>query len=121
MRATESDTTTAMPETFRAWMQETLDGQQIEELANHGADAGWPGLSYTSDCVELFERYEGEIREALNEDTEAFGYDCPEALVATFGRSDMLWSEDGRKNLLVWYMAERTAHAIVAECEEVAR
>jgi hypothetical protein len=24
----------------------------------------------------------------------------------------MLWSEDGRKNLLAWYMAERTAHEI---------
>ncbi len=45
--------------------------------------------------------FEGEIREALNEDAEAFGYDSPEAFVATFSRSDMLWSEGGRKNLLV--------------------
>ena len=106
------------PETFRAWLTETLDPEQIEDLAGHGADAGWPGLTYTSDCVELFERFEGEIREALNEDAEAFGYDSPEAFVATFGRSDMLWSEDGRKTLLAWFMAERTAHEIT---EEVAR
>lgn len=100
---------------FRAWLTENLDAQQIEELAQYGADAGWPGLSYTSDCVALFDLHADEIREALNEDTEEFGYDSPEAFVATFARADMLWSEDGRKNLLVWYMAERVAHAITQE------
>ena len=103
---------------FRAWLLNTLDAEQIEDLAGHGADAGWPGMTYTSDCVELFERFHEEIREALNEDAEAFGFDCPEAFIATFSRSDMLWSEDGRKNLLAWFMAERTAHEIT---EEVAR
>ena len=103
------------PTTFRAWLTETLDTEQIEDLAGHGADCGWPGLTYTSDCVLLFERFQGEIRQALNEDTDTFGYDCPEAFVATFRRSDMLWSEDGRKNLLVWFMAERTAHEITDE------
>ena len=103
------------PETFRAWLTETLDAEQIEDLAGHGADAGCPGLTYTSDCVELFERFEEEIREALNEDTESFGFDSPEAFIATFRRSDMLWSEDGRRNLLAWYMAERTAHEITDE------
>ena len=100
---------------FRAWLTETLDADQIEDLAGHGADAGWPGLTYTSDCVELFERFQDEIREALNEDAEAYGYETPEALEATFSRSDMLWTEDGRKNLLAWYMAERTAHEITDE------
>ena len=64
------------------------------------------------------ERFQEEIREAFNEDTEAHGHDSPEAFVATFRRSDMLWSEDGRKSLLAWFMAERTAWQIV---EEVAR
>jgi len=103
------------PATFRAWLVATLDVEQIGELAQYGADTGWPGLTYTSDCVELFDRYAEEIREALNEDAEAFGYDCPEAFLATFRRSDMLWSEDGRKNLLVWFMAERVARAISDE------
>ena len=103
---------------FRAWLMDTLDPEQIEDLAGHGADAGWPGLTYTSECVELFERFEGEIREALNEDTEAFGYESPEAFVATFRRSDMLWDEDSRRNLLVWYLAVRTAHEITDEAHQ---
>lgn len=102
---------------FKDWLTETLDAGQIEDLAGHGADTGWPCLTYTSDCVELFERYEPEIREALNEDAEAFGYDSPEAFLATFNRSDMLWSEDGRKNLLVWFMAERVSREIVEGLE----
>ena len=63
--------------------------------------------------MELYERYQGEIRAALEEDAEEYGYDSPEALVATFQRSDMLWTEDGRRSLLVWYLAERTAREIV--------
>ena len=109
---------THAPKTFRAWLTEILDAEQIEDLASHGADTGWPGLTYTADCVELFERFADEIRDALNEDAESFGYDSPEAFVATFSRRDLLWSEDGRKNLLAWFMAERTAHEIT---EEVAR
>ena len=100
------------PETFHDWLRETLDADQIDDLARYGADTGWPGLTYTADLVELYDRHAEEIREALNEDTEAFGYNCPEALVATFRRRDMLWSEDGRRSLLVWYLAERTAQEI---------
>ena len=100
------------PATFLAWLTETLDADQLADLARYGADTGWPGMTYTADCVELYDRYAEEIREALNEDAESFGYDCPEALVATFNRSDMLWSEDGRRTLLLWYLAERTAREI---------
>ena len=103
---------------FRAWLTETLDAEQIEDLAGHGADAGWPGLTLTSECVELFERFQDEIREALNEDAEAYGFDSPEAFIATFRRSDMLWDEDSRRNLLVWYLAERTAHEITDEAHQ---
>ncbi len=53
------------PETFQAWLLATLDPEQIEDLASHGADAGFPCLTYTADCVELFERFEQEITEAV--------------------------------------------------------
>lgn len=102
-------------DSFREWLQTNLGPQQLEELARHGADAGFPGLTYTSDCVDLYDRFEDEIRAALEEDAEALGYDCPEAFVATFNRSDMLWSEDGRRTLLVWYMAERTAREVTED------
>lgn len=107
------------PATFREWLTETLDAEQIAELADHGADAGWPGLTYTSECVELYDRFAGEIREALNQDAEDFGYPNPDAFVASFRRSDMLWDDEQRKNLLAWYMAEKVAREISDEREEV--
>jgi hypothetical protein len=109
---------TQAPTTFRAWLREALDLDQITDLANHGADAGWPGLTYTADCVDLYLRFEKEIHEALVEDAEAFGYKSPEVLIAAFHRADMLWTADGRKNLLVWYLAERTARDITDEKED---
>lgn len=100
------------PETFRGWLLDTLEPDQLHELATHGADTGWPGLTYTADCVELYDRYRDDIRAALEEDAEALGYDCPDAFVASFGRSDLLWTEDGRRTLLVWYLAERIAREV---------
>ena len=44
-------------QTFRSWLTETLDTDQIEDLAGHGADAGWPGLTYTSECCCLHRRH----------------------------------------------------------------
>jgi len=46
--------------TFKAWLQSNLDKGQRTDLANHGADAGWPGLTYTSDIVKLFDKFAEE-------------------------------------------------------------
>ena len=46
------------PTTFQAWLQETLDPDQIADLARYGADTGWPGLTYTADCEELYDIYD---------------------------------------------------------------
>ena len=96
---------------FREWFENNLS-DYAEDIASNGADAGYPYITYTSDCVELYEQFSEEIWEALRYDAECLGYDNPMALVATFGRQDMLHDEDQFKNLLVWYMAERTAQEL---------
>jgi hypothetical protein len=95
-------------ETFEAWFNANL-ADQAEDIANHGADSGFSGITYTSDTVELYNKFEGEIWEALCEDAHGMGYSNPIELVVTFKRSDMLSDPDTFKNLLVWYMAERIA------------
>lgn len=99
-------------ETFRDWVKENL-GDYLGDIAAHGADAGYPYITYTADTVQLYDRFEQDIYDALNEDAEEFGYDNPEALIATFNRSDMLEWPEGRKNLLVWYFVERVANEAV--------
>lgn len=94
--------------TFKEWFDANLS-ESAEDIANHGADAGYPCITYTSDCVELYDQFESDIWEMLNEDSESMGFDNPQAMIATFRRQDMLTDPDMYKNLLVWYACEREA------------
>jgi hypothetical protein len=101
----------------------TYDGENPEapfDVANHGADAGWSGFTYQTDCVEFFDRYEETIMEMLQEDAEAM--DCPSVVefVATFNRVEMGDTMDGYKNLLAWYVLETVCRRITESEEEVA-
>ena len=100
--------------TFNEWFDENLS-EYASDIASHGADSGFPCITYTSDTVEIYDEFEGEIYDALNEDAESFGYESPEELIATYHREDMLSWPEGRKNLLVWYACERRAREIEDE------
>ena len=41
---------------FAAWMKRNLSKGQLKDLAAHGADAGWPGLTYYKDTCKLYEK-----------------------------------------------------------------
>jgi len=98
-------------QTFEQTLRDLLDPEQISELAQYGADAGWPGLTYYTDTVRLHDEHESEIWDALHEDAQDFGHTIPE-LIAGFGGSKNVGSMEQLKNLLTWYMAERTAARI---------
>ena len=48
----------------------SLEDDSLLEVAQHGADAGWGGFTYTSDCVEFYDANEAAIYELLNETAE---------------------------------------------------
>lgn len=102
------------PRTFKEWLQEKLDADQIKDLAEHGAAAGWPGLTYYRDTCALYEEYEAEIWECLNDDADAMGEPNVLKLIATLNGADCVSDKDTFENLLVWYMAERTTREINA-------
>lgn len=83
-----------------------LELASIRDAGSYGADAGWSGFSYTSDCVEFFEANAEAIWDMLAEDAEGFGYNVA-GFVAGFQRADMLDSYDGFRNLLAWYALEK--------------
>ena len=101
-------------ETFKEWFIENL-GENAQDISNHGADAGFPHITYTSDTVDLYDKFESDIYDMLNDDADAMGHDNVEQMIAGFGRSDMLSWPEGRKNLLVWYACERVAHEITEQ------
>ncbi len=104
---------------FRAFFKEALR-EYAEDIANHGADSGWPCISYTSDCVELFDKFGPEIWDMAVEEADSMGCKNVAEMVAGFGRADMLETLDTFKNLMVWYAAETIAREICDDCEAAA-
>ena len=94
--------------TFTEWFDANL-AEYAEDITEHGCDGGFPHITYTSDCVELYDQFEGEIYDRLNETADDMSYTNVEQLVSTFGRADMLSWPEGRKNLLLWFMVEEEA------------
>jgi hypothetical protein len=88
---------------------EYSDYDIFEDIASHSADAGFSGFIYTAECVDFYEQHEDAIYAMLQEDADSMGYSNIEEMVSNFGRSDMLDSPDGRKNLLAWYALETVA------------
>ena len=110
-RKAEEDRYNAMVEEVkeRLGVDDVPEYNILEDVANHGADAGFSGFIYTSECVEFYERHEQAIYDLLNEGSEEFGYSNPEEMISNFNRSDMLHDPDMRKHLLAWYALETVA------------
>lgn len=101
--------------TFRAWFMANLKGSAAD-IANHGADCGFPGLIYNSDGAKLFDRFGDELWEMLADEADSLGESVP-AMIANFGRVDMADGLDRFKMLIVWFAAERIARELTDEAE----
>jgi hypothetical protein len=96
--------------TFRAWFNANLKSH-AKDIANHGADCGWTGITTYADTVKLFDRFQDEIWEMLASMADDMGQSVPE-LIASFRRADMCETPDGFKNLLVWFACEEIAREL---------
>jgi len=96
---------------FRAWFAAKL-ADNARDIAEHGADAGYPYITYTRDTVVIFDAYADEIWNMAVEDAESMGCKNVLEMISGFGRVDMAESFDGLKNLLVWYACETVAREL---------
>lgn len=103
-------------ETLREWVINQFDADEINEMAQHGASGGFTGLIYYSETTELYKKYNKDIWEMLNEDSENSGCSIFE-LINTFGMSKNVGSKETFENLLVWYAVENIAQNIISEKE----
>ncbi len=94
--------------TFRAWFNANLK-DSASDIANHGADAGFSYITYTTDTVHIFDHFAHEIWDMAVEDAEDQGCKNVAEMIAGFGRADMLSGLDQFKNLMVWYACEKVA------------
>ena len=103
--------------TFEDWFKDNMI-EYAKDIASHGADAGYPHITYTAHTVEIFDKFASEIWEMAVEDAEAMGYKNVAEMVAEFGRSDMLENLNNTKSLMVWYGCEKIARQLVNEKSE---
>jgi hypothetical protein len=102
--------------TLKAWFNHNLS-EYAEDLAIHGAVAGFPGITSYYDTGRLYDQYHDEIWEMLYEDYPSYGYSHILELLATFNGADV--TNDAQfKNLLVWHACETYARDYEAEAEE---
>lgn len=94
--------------TFRAFMLANLR-EYLSDIAEHGADCGYPWLTYTSDTVRLFEKFAPEIWEMASRESDDLGCKNVAEMIAGFNRADMLDDWSRFQNLMVWYAAETIA------------
>jgi hypothetical protein len=100
--------------TFLRWMHSHFDLSNLQDIARHGADTGWYGLTYTTDCCQLYARFKDEIWDMLLDDAQDFGQ-SPLEIVASFrGAADVETAQDF-ETLLARYAAERTAYLLTEE------
>lgn len=104
-------------DSFTNWMTSNFEGSELEDIAQHGASAGFSGISYYYETSALYDEYKYDIWEWLSEDAESFGYDTPMQLISTFAGARDVHDDVTFKNLLVWYAAERVAAQYVTTIE----
>ena len=103
---------------FKTWFNENLK-DSAKDISSHGADAGYPHITYYSDTTKLFNKYRKDIIEMLKETSESMGYLDTIELLKTFNRQDMLTGyfeelkhDDSSKCLLVWFACEELSHQL---------
>lgn len=97
--------------TFKEMMQEEFEKEVLEDIANHGCSTGI-AFVYYADNDKVYDEYENDIWEALHEDAEDMGYKNELELIGSFNGAKDVESDQQFRNLLVWYMAERTAREL---------
>ena len=96
-------------ETFREWILENYDMEELKNISSHGCLGGIHGLIYHFETVALYEKYKEDIWELIYADYEDLGYASCLDMIISFGGSNSVNSDQQFKTLMVWYYVEEIA------------
>ena len=103
---------------FKLWFDENLK-DSAKDISNHGADMGFPHITYYSDTTKLYNTYRKDIMNMLQEEVDCCDYKDTIELLKIFNRQDMLEGffktlkhDDSSKCLLVWFAVEEFSRQI---------
>ena len=112
---------TMTKETIKQWVEDRVKNEEIhlEDVIEHGCVSGCvSSLIYYSDTVKFYDKFEDEIWNMLEEDTNQFGNDNILQTISQFNGARNVGSLDQFKNLLAWYSVEETCRKILDEKEK---
>jgi hypothetical protein len=104
-------------DTFEAWLKANLDKDQLHDLAEHGADSGWPGLTYYTDTSHIYETFKEEIWTVVLDIAEDMGESVFEFLNNTKAKENV-GSPEQFECYMVWIVAEEYARRFTDAQEE---
>jgi hypothetical protein len=90
---------------FRSWFNANLRCS-ARDIASHGADCGYPCITYTSDTVRIFDRFAREIWDMAVEEAAEIG--CKNSAGLEYAANNRLILRKKAENTLS--PAENTCH-----------
>lgn len=98
-----------MSNTFKQWLFNQYDRQELQDIAEHGCASTAPGgMIYYTETADLYNRFEQELHDVVWQYREETGI-VPEYIVQYLG--DLT----GFKNAMVWFVAELYAQEMTSE------
>jgi len=129
MKTTIKVNDTRYPKLTRAILRH-LNREQLEDVARHGADSGWPGFIYYTDTVAFFKAHKSEIIALAESTSREFGSGGMLEMIAGFRCLNKAYSIDevgeaiysGRgeasqsvRNAMAWFALEEVARELNPE------
>lgn len=60
---------------INAVLRQLGDKEYLQDIINHGADAGFPGFTYYSDTADFYKKYKKEINQLAKDIADELGED----------------------------------------------
>jgi len=99
-----------MTNTFKQWMKDTYDKQELSDIALHGCTGGVSGMIYYTETCALYDKHAEELHDALDDFEQQTG-SAPEFLLEHIGCLTSF------KNAVLWAVAEMYAQDMTVELE----
>lgn len=99
--------------TFRGWLLNTYEVDELKEIAEHGCASYAPaGMIYYSETTALYDMFADDLHETLGSWVDDIGF-IPTYITENIGDVSLF------KNAIVWAIAEYHAHDLTIESERV--
>ena len=100
--------------TLKGWLKYNFTKSELGDIASHGCACGFAGLTYYTQTCYLYDKFEYEIWEKLQDEAEAEGT-TPIQYMGYFNGVNNIASPQTFKNALVWWYCETIARELTPE------